>query len=227
MVKQCAAPGCTRATKSPYSKYCNSHSTRAKRHGDVRQATIFEHDLKPYRAMVAEERRRSRDTGKGAEFWSLMAARWEAAVELARDTLGTYEMGVPMFYDQRRTASEIDGIAQEADVVAVVDTVIAMYLIAEFEPRRFSGHRGFLFQLVRRLRGLAEANCGTWQDYLTGKMKRVYRDIPAKATEQVAAVVVEALGSGALTFSRTIARRDEVKREQAARLLAAAGECAA
>lgn len=227
MVKQCAAPGCTRVTKSAYSRYCNSHSTRAKRHGDVKQATIFEHDLKPYRAMVAEERKRSRDTGKGADFWNLMAVRWETAVELARDTLGSYRMGVATVRDDRQTASEIDGIALEADAVAVVDTIIAMYLIAEFEPRRFSGHRGFMFQLVRRLRGLAEANCGTWQDYLTGKMKRVYRDIPAKVTERVAVVVVEAMGSGALTFARTMARREEKQREEVARLHAAVGEFAA
>lgn len=102
--------------------------------------------------------------------------------------------------------------------------MLALYLLAEDRPRQFPTHRGFVFQLARRLRALAEANCGVWHDSLTGKAKRVYRDVPPRVTERVGTMVVEALGSGALSFARGLAQRAEMERRSKDQLRQALGE---
>jgi hypothetical protein len=69
-----------------------------------------------------------------------------------------------------------------------------MVVMQAFDPWRFRSDRAFWFQLVRRVRALAEINIGKSVDQETGKVKRNYRDLPPRACEALARIILESIG---------------------------------
>ncbi|WP_245496664.1 hypothetical protein [Lichenibacterium ramalinae] len=113
----------------------------------------------------------------------------------------------------RQAASETVKLAETVEARTVMETAFAVYLMADQQPRRFASDRAFRVQLVRRLRGLAEANAGTWFDHDTGRMKRVYRELPPQAAKVMGEWCAKAFGAVGLF----LARMDREQREAAAR----------
>jgi superfamily I DNA/RNA helicase len=57
--------------------------------------------------------------------------------------------------------------------------VLAMCMMEELDRRRFRSDPGFRFQLVRRVRALADVSAGQKYDHRSGKVRRVYRELTA------------------------------------------------
>ncbi|MBB3769715.1 hypothetical protein FHS55_000301 [Angulomicrobium tetraedrale] len=184
----CRAPGCgVEATR--FGHYCTTHKSRLRRHGDIAQAAISRAALAPYVARV-----RTRIAKNAASpLWAQCEARWTAVMDHAGTIIARYEGGGTVIRDELRAAREAGRLA---DVAAreVVETVAALYLMRDAEPRRFRSDAAFTTQLVRRVRGLAEVNAGIWYDHASGRMQRVYRDLPPTVASILAHWLVETLG---------------------------------
>ena len=99
-----------------------------------------------------------------------------------------------------------------------IETVIAVYVMQEIEPRRFRSGRAFRFQLVRRLRRLTDVNVGEYWDQTAGRTKRVYRDLPPRVTEVFARIVTETIGGPCMHLAqRAIGGREKAEAQQRAR----------
>jgi hypothetical protein len=77
----------------------------------------------------------------------------------------------PMVRFPREAAAEVPRLARGVNARDVVETVLAMYLMQEQEPRRFMGDSASRTQMVRRVRGLMTLNADTWVDPCGGKGK--------------------------------------------------------
>ena len=185
----CAVPGCT-ATAKRFGRYCDSHATRDRRHGHPRQEAIRAAELRLYREMV----RRRIEKNADAAVWQTLEDIWRQAVQRCQERLQAYQAGKPVNRWQRAAWQEVVKLAQQAEPREVIETTAAMYVMFTLEPRRFRSDRAFWFQLVRRVRALGDVNVGSWFDGRTGKVKRVYRDLPPRACEALAKVIVESIG---------------------------------
>ncbi|WP_245500971.1 hypothetical protein [Lichenibacterium minor] len=112
----------------------------------------------------------------------------------------------------RQAASETVKLAEAVEAREIMATAFAVYLMADQQPRRFLSDTAFRVQLVRRLRGLTEANAGTWFDHKTGRTKRVYRELPPQAAGVMGEWIAKAFGAVGLF----LARMDREQREAAA-----------
>jgi hypothetical protein len=175
-------------------------------------------DLKPYREMVSQR------VLKNAEnlVWQKADERWLAIVATAEGVIERFATGRPGFGWERRAAAEVVTLSQHVAAREIVETVLAMYLMQEIEPRRFCSERAFRTQMVRRIRGLTEVNAGKWLDPGSGKLKRTYSELPPRVTGAIAGWVVSALGGigvylGKLETEK--ARKEEQDRRELAEAL--------
>ena len=88
--------------------------------------------------------------------------------------------------------------------------VLAVYVMQELDPRRFRSDPGFRFQLVRRVRALADVNAGQRWDDKAEKVRRVYRELTPRAVATMGQWLAEALAGRAFSsgdWRRAISRR--------------------
>ena len=218
-MRYCQSPGCSRPV-SGWAYYCNSHKSRARRHGDPQQEGVTKAQLKPYLDTV--RRRIAKNADNPA--WKTMEGNWLALVEHARAELTTYQQGTVHIRQRREAYQEIMKLANDVTPAEVVHTVLALYLMAEQEPRRFRSDEGFRFQLVRRVRALTETNRGTWYDHKVRRVKRVYRDTAPKTTEYLGQCLAEVLGEAGLYLARLEQAQAEQKRANRKKLFDALSE---
>ncbi|MTK63866.1 MAG: hypothetical protein F8N15_04915 [Methanobacterium sp.] len=198
MNMRCRIPGCCGGA-SRWGAYCNAHKIRDRRHGHPEQETITKAILAPYVARV----RKRIDKNDTSELWGLLEQKWSDTLADCRCYLSdVVDQGVPLTKTKRGACGELLKVAQCVAPKDVVETALAMYLLAEMEPRRFKSDRAFLFQLVRRVRGLAEVNAGEWYDHRSGRTKRVYRDLSPRTTLVMAEMLGDVFGCVGLTIAR-------------------------
>jgi hypothetical protein len=154
------------------------------------------------------------EKNKESPLWGQMEARWGTIVSHAQGIVDGYQRGQTGYAFERRAAQEVLKLAADVEPKAVVETALAMYLLLEDQPRRFRSDAGFRAQLVRRVRGLTDMNAGTYWDNDTGKLKRVYKDVPPRAIVVMGQWLAEAFG-GAGTHMAGLEERDRQERENA------------
>jgi hypothetical protein len=135
-------------------------------------------ELKSYRKLVRERIKRNRDNS----LWSQLDERWRLLTDHCKSVMAAWNSGRPQSGNDVRAATELLKVAQHVELRHVIETALALYLLQDADPRRFRSDEAFLFQLVRRVRGLADVNAGEYYDHITGKQKRVYRDLPPRVT---------------------------------------------
>jgi hypothetical protein len=101
---------------------------------------------------------------------------------------------------ERIAAREVVKLAEHVEPREVVETVLAMFLLEQDQPRRFRSDPAFRTQLVRRTRGLSEVNAGTWYDAATGKTKRAYKELAPRANAVLGQWLAELFGGAASTL---------------------------
>ena len=168
-------------------------------------------ELEPFADLVRERRRRN----PSSPFWSTIDVRWRATVEHCKGVAGAYASGQPMNRNARQACEEIAKLAKEVDTEALAETALALFLMQEKTPHRFLSDNAFWFQLTRRLRALADVNVGTWFDHKTGKVRRVYRDLPPKTTLAMGKTLTETFGLPGLLLARRESEDQDRKREEA------------
>ncbi|WP_244497069.1 hypothetical protein [Aureimonas sp. D3] len=115
---------------------------------------------------------------------------------------------------ETKAADAVSRVAAEGLNGEVVDTALAMFVMRELEPRRFRSDRAFATQLVRRVRGVGDMNVGAGWDHRTGKVRRVYRELPPKVAEVMGAWITQALGAAGLRLAALEERDLEEKQRE-------------
>eukprot|EP00752_Nemacystus_decipiens_P000237 g237.t1 len=168
-------------------------------------------ELSPWRALVRRRRARNPEN----PFWSSVEARWGKVVENARQELARYDGGVAMNRNHRQACEEIVRVADDVEPHIVAETALAMIMMQQDRPSRFRSDDAFWHQLSRRVRGLTDLNVGEWYDHKTAKVKRVYRDIPAKTSALLGKTLAEIFGlPGVLLAKKEREQAEQARRER-------------
>lgn len=207
MNRTCKATGCANRAASRYGNYCHSHRSRLRRHGALNQNAITKADLKVYRQLVRERIEKNKDKA----LWDKLKAVWRAVIEDAQAVVERWRKGVPMANYNRVTAFELVKLSNAVEPDEVIETVLAMYLLQDQEPRKIRTDKAFLTQMVRRVRGLTSLNAGTWTDNATGKSKTAYRELSPKAVEGIGKKLATAFGPAGIALAK-LERRDHERR---------------
>jgi hypothetical protein len=150
--------------------------------------------------------------------WQQLDARWEAIVGHAEGILAEARSGRAGIRHERVAAEEIVKLHANLSTREIVQTVLAMFVLLEVDPRRFRGDAAFRAQLVRRVRGLTELNAATYNDKDTGRPKRVYRELPPRASVVMGEWLATALGGAGLHLAR-LEQEDAERRHSEAQAL--------
>jgi hypothetical protein len=194
----CRAPGCDSPTTSHYSVYCSRHQSRLRRQGDVAQKAISKAELKTYLKWVRQRISKNPDSPA----WGQLEARWLAIVEHAKGIVAAFQSGKPGIRYVRKAAEEVLKVAEAATPRDLIETVMAMSMMEELDRRRFRSDSGYRFQLVRRVRALADMNVGLRYDYKSDKVRRVYRELTPQAVATMGQWLAEALGGAGIHLAR-------------------------
>ncbi len=116
----------------------------------------------------------------------------KAGLDRLKGILQAEAMGVYMdFYERGRAMNKrwVDACTEILHVLKATDSIrpavimASMFLLWLEAPSRFVSDRAFYFQLVRAFRSLAPRNIGSYYNYKTGKVKRVYKNLSPKIME--------------------------------------------
>jgi hypothetical protein len=210
----CRAPGCDSPTTSRFSVYCSRHQSRLRRQGDVAQEAISKAELKSYLKRVRQRIAKNPDNPA----WGQLEARWLSVVEHAKGIVAAFHSGKAAARYMRKAAEEVLKVAEAATPRDVIETVLAMSMMEELDRRRFRSDPGFRFQLVRRVRALADVSAGQRYDHRSGKVRRVYRELTPRAVATIGQWLAEALGGAGIHLAR-IEVRDIEQAKQAQQAL--------
>ncbi len=207
MTRFCRVPGCGAEAASRYSPYCRKHKARLRRQGAVDQEGITAADLAPYLALVRARVEKNRENPA----WNQLKDRWLTVVDHAKSVIAYFNSGQAGSMYERKAALEIVKVADAVEPFAVVEVVLAMFVMQDQQPRRFRTDTAFRVQLVRRTRALADVSVGRSYDPKRGKVRRVYRELPPKAALFIGQWLASALGGAGLHLAR-LEKEDEERR---------------
>ncbi len=126
--------------------------------------------------------------------WGLLQARWEALTSQAVAVLDAFALGAPTITYERMAAELLIVLRDAVPAEVVVDTALAMVAMENQLPGRFRSDRAFLFEMARRVRGLANVNAGSRWSPVEARMKRTYTEVPPRVLERLGASLQLAFG---------------------------------
>ncbi|MCK7494271.1 MAG: hypothetical protein MZW92_26025 [Comamonadaceae bacterium] len=177
----CPAPGCS-APSSAFSPLCATHQRTQARHGHYAQTALL---LQQAPSPIASIRKR-RKANPSSPAWALLGSRWSAIVSSAERVLADYEAGKVTRKADRLAAEQVRTVSRRDPGGHLPELVLAALVFARKQPHRFKSDRAIDFQLVRRVRGLAPVNAGSYWNQKERRVKRVYRDPCPQAVETLA-----------------------------------------
>lgn len=196
MNRNCASPSCG-SLAAGFSNHCTRHRKAITRHGHADQTAVTVHELAPYVRMVST-RMKANPTSPA---WSILEGRWAAIVAHARSQLTAYGEGRVSIRHARLAAHQFLALADGVPPSLVIQTALAMFILAADRPHRFQSDKGFRHQLVRRVRGLIATNAGQYWDPKTRRTKRTYRDQPPRVVEVMASELIAAFGGAGMQLA--------------------------
>ena len=202
----CKVTGCPCPT-TRWGTLCNTHKCRQRRHGHPEQRGVTKAYLRQYIKLVRDHV--TRNTANPV--WGQLDNLWCVLVdECARELAEERRLGLARVIYGREARQQLERLKGIVKPREAIETILAMFLMWEFEPRQFRSDDAFRFQLVRRVRGLSEVNAGTWYDHGSRRVRRVYRDLRPKATRALAGYLVNTFGRAGLYIAKQeCARLDE------------------
>ena len=187
--RRCAVASCGQPVGG-HSKHCEAHKRTLRRHGHAEQKGVTVYELSAFKEGV--ERRRAKNPGNPT--WSLLEGRWLALTGHAEATMNSYSTGAASITHERATAALLLRLRDTVPASAVINTALAMVSMEEQRPSRFRSDRAFLFELARRVRGLADVAAGSRWSPVESRMKRTYSEVPPRVLECLGASLQAAFG---------------------------------
>lgn len=195
-MRNCKAVGCARPVAG-YGRYCNSHRSRLKRHGDVRQKTITASYMKPHikvldawlRGQVGAE-----------EAWVIVEEHFAAMVAEAEAVIRCARTG-PSHRPTIDACRDVVAVSEAGDRRGAILLCLAMITHWHSEGVGvFASHQGFLTQLSRRWRGLTDLHLAIYPAFNGGRTKRVYRDASRQRAKALGEMLCKGMGRCAFSI---------------------------
>ena len=203
----CRAAGCVRRT-TRHGALCDLHKMRKRRHGAPDQQGVTKAKLKPFIGLVRARIKKNATS----TVWKHLEDRWATVVSHSQERVAHWKRGNACVRTEITASEEVIRVAEHVEPREVVVTALAMYLMQYRTPTFFRSDRAFQVQLVRRVRGLTEANAARYTDQLTGKTKRAYRELPPRSAAYMADWLVQAFGATGVKLAH-LERDEEEKRK--------------
>ncbi len=185
----CQHIGCGK-NAAGYSKHCTAHRIRDRRHGAADQETITAAKLRPYvRAVRAWVARQPDDS-----LWQKLEGILNALLDRARAVDAEFAAGRPGLRHEVQAVHDLLKVTGAVPAQKIIETVLAMIVMQEREPRRFKSDRASRVQLARRVRGLSDLFSGSYWNHRDNRVHLVYRDPDPRAAEALGQMLMEALG---------------------------------
>lgn len=218
-MKNCKAAGCQRGA-SGYGHYCNSHRSRLKRHGDVRQRTISMGYIRPH---IKELDVWLRGQVGAEKAWAIIEDHFAAMVANAETAIRCAATG-PSRRPTIEACRDVVAVNKAADRRAAILLILAMIVHWQREGSGvFASHQGFLTQLSRRWRGLSSAHVVTYHGHARGRTKRVHRDANRQGAKALGEMLCEGMGRCAFSIleaqRRETEKHDQLRRKDIAYVL--------
>jgi len=166
------------------------------------QTSISSAELRPYLETVRKRIAKNSTN----PIWEKLEDRWLLLVQTAQEHVERIEAGTPYVRYHREAWSDLARLGKEVQPREVIETILAVYLMEGWNPRRFVDDRAFGFQLVRRVRSLSTVAVAEYHDFKSGKQKKVYRDFKPKTCEYLASILKTTFGVAGLAVARLEAR---------------------
>jgi hypothetical protein len=186
----------------------------------VDQKAISKAELNTYLKRVRQRIAKNPDSPA----WGRLDARWLAVVERANGMVAGLRAGKAGKRYVRKAAEQVLKVAEAATPRDVIETVLAMCLMEEFDRRRFRSDAGFRFQLVRRVRALADVSAGRRYDHRSGKVRRVYRELTPRAVATIGQWLADMIGGAGIQLARLEVRDIEKAKQDGSGLRSAVTE---
>lgn len=197
MIKKCRAAQCSEKAAG-FGTLCDRHKSIQRRHGHPEQAGVTVQELAPYRLRV----RVRMEKNAASDAWNILRQRWEMMLEGAKEHEAAYRSGAAQIAHERQALNEFAKLGSHVPVAAVIETVLALYLMQEEQPRRFKSDVAFDAQLARRVRGLTDSNAGSYWDDKAKRTKRVYKDLPPRTLAALARHLKATFGVAGIYVAR-------------------------
>lgn len=212
----CRVPHCTRPPgggrkSAAWATLCNTHRHRERRHGDPLQEPILAAHLTPYLRSLDKRR----NVQPNAPIWGFLATRWETLIDQCRGILRSHAGGDPGNRWQFEAAAELVRVSEQASPENAWRTAAAMFMLQDYEPRRFASDAAFFVQLGRRVRHLAPADRRSFVDPSTGGTTFSYRDPNPRTAVIIGQMLAETFGVAGTRFAQQ--DRKEMEQQQAER----------
>lgn len=216
MSRPCSVFQCPE-TAAGFGALCNRHKAIRRRHGHPEQTGVTVQELAPYRQRV----RLRMEKNQGNQAWSILAQRWGVVIDAAKAQEAEALRGRPFVTHEREAGQELVKLAREVPVETLTETVLALFLMQEEQPRRFKSDAAFDAQVARRARALTDTNAGTYWDDKAKRTKRVYRDVAPRTLAVIAEHIKAAFGVAGLYVARLEQRESEQTKNQQVALVEA------
>src|SRR5258708_540332 len=195
MVK-CRAPGCTKPSrKTPFGRggrgrFCSMHVQRLRLHGTLQNPPrITKTEFNEYLGRVTRvvERGNYEHIDRGLRETAAVLA------DSARDLESASHSGPWVRKWSIRAAQEVLRVLDDIGAARSGLTVAAVFLFREENPHRFdSDSDAFVYELVRLWRSTTSLSIGSTWDEKRQRSTRWYRTLPARTSQAIAALLVDA-----------------------------------
>ncbi|MDA9441639.1 hypothetical protein XH98_21640 [Bradyrhizobium sp. CCBAU 51745] len=214
MKPRCRVNGCANP-RAGHSLLCSKHRSRKRRHGHEEQRTISKGDLKPFIEKVQARIAKRPD----AKLWAVLDQRWDIVTTKWRAELPT-----TLYRYVRAGMKELLRLADTVSGRDVAVTVIAMYLLQDYDPRLFKDEAGFRTQLVRRVRTLSSTSFSHWSGASDGRERRAMKELEPRTAEYLSGLLVELFGPAGVRVAQVEKREEEDQRKERLAYYEALGE---
>lgn len=218
MSKHCYSPGCG-SFAAGFSNHCTRHRKAITRHGHPDQTAVTVQELAPYVQLV-NTRMKANPTSPA---WGILETRWGAIVGHSRSQVAASQDGRVYVRHTLVAAQQFLALAEAVSPSVVIQTVLALFILAGDRPHRLKSDKAFKHQLVRRVRGLATNGAGQYWDPKTKRTRRTYRDLPPRVVEVMSSELVAAFGGAGMQLADLEKQRANIAQEDKRRLADALG----
>lgn len=184
----CGIPGCMHPARSSVSPYCSTHHSRARVHGDPSQTLVTRREISPHEDRV----RKVIATGNQAVIVASLKEIARVLKDHAEAELNQYRRGVARDRNLITACDQIVKVSKSVDPVETATTIGALFLLQDYDRRRFVSDEGMLGQVVRQFRLPAGIARGVTYNRQTGKDVGWFRPLTKKATAYMARMIIDA-----------------------------------